>query len=93
MTGTLPGPVVFANTYGINDYEQAITFGNTLSFVLSFLNTAPFVSSGTLGSSDFSLGLFSDAFGASPLITPTGTVFTASLVDNGTVVTPVPAAF
>ncbi len=93
VTGTLPGPVVFANTYGINDYEQAITFGNTLSFVLSFLNTAPFVSSGTLGSSDFSLGLFSDAFGASPLITPTGTVFTASLVDNGTVVTPVPAAF
>ena len=47
-----------------------------------------------MGSSDFSLGLFSDAFGASRLlITPTGTVFTASLVDNGTVVTPVPAAF
>ena len=63
VTGTLPGPVVFANTYGINDYEQAITFGNALSFVLSFLNTAPFVSSGTLGSSDFSLGLLSDAFG------------------------------
>lgn len=93
VTGTLPGPVVFANTYGINDYEQEITFGNTLSFVLSFLNTAPFVSSGTLGSSDFSLGLFSDALGSDPLLTPTGTVFIASLVDNGTVVTPVPAAF
>ena len=36
VTGTLPGPVVFANTYGINDYEQAITFGNTLGFLLSF---------------------------------------------------------
>jgi hypothetical protein len=93
VTGTLPGPVVFANTNGINDYLQAITFGNSMSFALSFLNTQPFVSSASLGSSDFSLGLFSDALGNDPLLTTTGTVLTVSLVDNGTIVTPIPAAF
>lgn len=65
VTGTLPGSVVFANTNGVNDYDQAITFGNSLSFVLSF-NSTPGAPAG--GVSTFSLGLFADALGTTPLI-------------------------
>ncbi len=99
VTGTLPGVVVLANTNGVNDYLHAITFGSAISFGLSFLNTQPFVSSNSLGSSTFSLGLFADALGVTPLLNVTGTsgsvpgtLFMVNLMDNGTVTTQIPAS-
>ena len=65
VSGTLPGSVVFANTNGINDYNHAITFGNSLSFLVSFAST-PGAPAG--GASTFSLGLFADALGGTPLL-------------------------
>jgi hypothetical protein len=108
VTGTLPGAVVFANTNGINDYNHAIQFGTTMSFLLSFSNPAPGGQAG--GSSTFSLGLFADALGNTPLLNTTGTLgsvpgtlFTVSLYNSGIATTqilakqatvvPIPAAF
>lgn len=87
VTGTLPGSVVFANTDGINDYNHAIHFGNSISFNL--LLDSPSFSTASVDSSTFSLGLFGDEAGTSPLLntsdpsTP-GTLFTVSLYNDGT---------
>jgi hypothetical protein len=83
VTGMLPGNVTFANTNFVNDYNQAITFGNTLSFDV-FLN-GPAAGGQAGGSSTFSLGLFQDALGANPLITGDGTLFAINLMNDGTV--------
>ena len=80
VTGTLPGSVVFANTNGINDYNQAITFGNDLSFDL-LLGLIPGAPAG--GSNTFSLGFFSDEGGFNPLFTSDGTLFSIDLNNNG----------
>ncbi len=69
VTGSLPGSVTFANTNGINDYNHAITFGNSLSFLVSFAST-PGTPAG--GVSTFSLGIFGDAFGLNPLLNTNG---------------------
>jgi hypothetical protein len=88
VSGQLPGPVVFANTNGINDYNHGILFGNTLSFGVSFAATAFGAPDG--GSSTFSLGLFSDEFGLNPIYnlqgsnnSVPGTLFTINLMNNG----------
>jgi hypothetical protein len=83
VTGILPGSVTFANTNGINDYNHGFTFGNSLSFLLSF--TDPLIGGLPGGGSTFSLGLFGDESGSSPLITSSGTVFSADLVNDGSV--------
>ena len=86
VKGTLlSGSVVFANTNGVNDYNHAITFGNSLSFLLSFSST-PGAPAG--GVSTFSLGLFGDALGNTPLMnisgTNAGTVIDVNLQNDGT---------
>jgi hypothetical protein len=86
VKGTLlSGSVVFANTNGVNDYNHAITFGNSLSFLLSF-NSTPGAPAG--GVSTFSLGLFGDALGNTPLMnisgTNAGTVIDVNLQNDGT---------
>ncbi len=89
-SGTLsPGPLVFVNGPTVNglagtDYEQAITFGNSLSFQLVFNGLA--VTAPTVKTSSFSLFLSSDGPGASPLLTSNGEV-----VEQDTP-TPIPAA-
>jgi len=91
VSGTLsPGPLVFVNGPTVNglagtDYEQAITFGNSLSFTLVFDGLA--VTAPSVETSSFSLFLSSDGPGADPLLTGSGEV-----VEQDTP-TPVPAAF
>jgi hypothetical protein len=70
VTGTLPGNVVFANTNGINDYEHAITLGNSINFSLLFSSPAPGGQAG--GNSTFSIGLFADGPCGTPLLNTTG---------------------
>ena len=91
VSGTLPATVTFDNGYGtgftqsgINDYNQAITFGNSLSFhvVLNQILNNP----ATDGSS-FTLSMFQDALGATPLKTADGTMFTVNLNSDGTATT------
>ncbi len=86
VTGTLPGSVVFANTNGINDYNHAIQFGSSISFVLALNNAT---SNNNSGTSTFSLGLFADAAGSTPLVNVNGgnyagTLLTIDLANNGT---------
>jgi hypothetical protein len=83
--GTLPGNVVFANTNAINDYNHAITFGNSLSFLVTLSSAS---TSTTSGVSTLSLSLFADASGSTPLLNVNGgnyagTVATINLHDNG----------
>lgn len=92
VSGTLPSSVVLANTNGANDYLQAVTFGNTMSFSLSLLNTQAFTQPPYQGGSVFSFSLSSDALGSNPLITPSGTLFTVTLNDDGTTTTAIEAA-
>ena len=84
VTGTLANDVAFTNTNGDNDYNQAIHFGNQLGFLLSFSDP---LAGSLAGGSIFSLGLFSDALGDKPLITGDGTLFSASLINDGSVIT------
>jgi hypothetical protein len=105
VSGTLPGSVVFANTNGVNDYNHAMTtFGNTISF--DVLLSTPASGGPSYGSTTFSLGIFADAFGNTPLLNVNGgnyagTLFTISLNNDGTGeyqtmadtnVTPIPAS-
>lgn len=100
-TGTLPGELTIANTNAVlNDYNQAITFGNSISFtlVLDTLGAPDPMSSAT-----FSFWLSQDAAGAIPLLTADGLLFTVDVNGNGVAgmpnvlasqvnVVPVPAA-
>jgi len=67
--GTLPSNVTFTNTNPVNDYNQAITFGNSLSFLVSFAST-PAVN--TPAVSTLSFGLFADNGGSTPLLNTNG---------------------
>jgi hypothetical protein len=94
VSGTLPGSVLFANLNPVNDYNQAITFGSTITFLLSLSGPLP---GGTAGStSTFSIGLFADGPGTIPLINTTGpyagTAFTVDQYSNGTAATTVMAS-
>lgn len=81
VTGILPDVVDFANRNQINDYNQAITFGDAISFVLD-LNLSvldPFYTN------TFSMWLAQDAEGTVPLQTPSGELFEVNLFGDGTV--------
>lgn len=86
VTGTLP-TVSFANTNAVNDYNQAITFGNSLSFNLVLNQTG----SDAFAGSTFTLGLYQDALGMSPLKTADGTLATFYLNGDGTTTAPLVA--
>jgi hypothetical protein len=75
VTGTLPGTVTFANTNNINDYNQAISFGDKISFDLVLNQTGIDPASG----STFLMGLYQDAAGATPLVTSDGFVFAVNV--------------
>lgn len=99
VTGKLPNSVYFANTNGTNDYNHGITFGSDLKFSVAFASTS--FGATNNGNSTFSLGLFSDEAGLSPLVS---TLFTIDLNNDATTVvgalangvdvtpTPIPAA-
>jgi hypothetical protein len=85
VNGTLPSNVVFANTGNDNDYNQAIAFGNSLSFLVSFASTT---ANNPTGSNTLSLSLFGTALGGNPLLNTNGgyyagTVAAITLNDNG----------
>ena len=91
VTGTLPGNVVFANTHAINDYEQAITLGQSLSFLVTFASTTS--SANPSAASGLILGIFADQYGSTPLFNTNpadpnnaGTVATVALYNNGNTV-------
>jgi hypothetical protein len=101
VVGTLPGTVSFTNgNVEVNDYNHGITFGNNFHFSL-LLPTG----TSQIAGSTFSLGLFQDALGYTPLKTVDGTLFTINLNADGTATTvvadagtnvtptPIPAAF
>ena len=82
--GTPPGIVTFANTNAVNDYNQAIQFGNGFGFLLTLAGlgvTAPDIST-----SQFTVSLFSGVGGTGPLLTNDGTVYQVNTP------TPIPAA-
>jgi hypothetical protein len=84
-TGTLPASVSF-NTNAGSDYNQAITFGNSLSFLVSFSSTPS--SAHPSAVSTLSLGVFADNQGATPLLNVNGgnyagTVAAINLANNG----------
>jgi hypothetical protein len=85
-TGLLPGLVEFVTDYSsinIVGYNQKITFGNSLSFLLTFDEIDP------NGSGTFSLGLFEDEAGSQALKNLAGAdldqAFSATLFDSGVV--------
>ena len=80
VTGTLPGSVAIANRNQINDYNQAITFGDVISFVLD-LNQSVF---DPFYTNTFSMWLAQDADGTLPLQTPSGELFEVNLFGDGT---------
>jgi hypothetical protein len=89
VSGTLPGNVVFANTNTVNDYNHAITFGNSLSFLVTFASTPSSKTPSAI--STLSLAIFGDAFGATPLLNTNpanpndaGTVAAVNLNNDGT---------
>jgi hypothetical protein len=88
--GTLTTGAVTLSSGGTiegTDYNHGITFGNTVSFLVSFPSLA---SGGTTGGvSTFSLGLYSDASGITPLLNINGgnyagTVALVNLMNDGT---------
>lgn len=79
LSGMLPNTVVFANTNGINDYNHGITFGNAINFNLLFASNSFGAPAG--GNSTFSLGLYGDENGSTPLLG--GTLFTIDLKNDG----------
>jgi len=85
VTGSLPGTVVLGNANGTNDYNHALTLGSIVDFIVYTANAAN--STGT-GGSTFSVGLFGDAAGLTPLLNVNGglTAGTALMInqfDNG----------
>ena len=82
VTGILPGPLTFTNSTGYNDYFQAFTFGNSLTFLTTFsgntVNKAP-------ASDTFAFSLY-DSTGTTPLLTndPSGSVAEITINPNGT---------
>jgi hypothetical protein len=81
VTGTLASSVVFANTNQNNDYNQAITFGNSLSFDVLVHGTTSALPD---AAAYFSLILNQDAGGTQPLLTSDGVAFTTTLNNDGT---------
>jgi hypothetical protein len=80
VSGSLGSSVVFANSNPNNDYNQAITFGSSLSFLVSLHGST----SATADASSLSLYLFGDAAGTTPLMTAYGQIANISLNNDGT---------
>jgi hypothetical protein len=90
VTGELPAPITINNTSQLNDYFQSFTFGNSLSFVVSFSGPAVDSPNGTSTStSEFAFSTFSDQNGTVPVLTsdPNGISATAVVNLNGSVKT------
>jgi hypothetical protein len=79
-TGALPGTLTFGNSssFGITDYLQGITFGNSFSFDVDY-------STFTAGSSSFSLWVSSDKAGMNPLLTDSGLALVTDLNSNNSI--------
>jgi len=88
VAGTLPGTLAFDNATGFNDYFEGFTFGNTLSFELSFYGPALSAPNGASTSgSTFAFSMFSDAAGTIPALTSdttNGFAFTVNVNLDGT---------
>ncbi len=71
-SGTLPPSVTISNSSAFNDYSDGFTFGNTLSFYVTFDGLAITAPSGTATSgSTFAFSLFNSDFTAALLSTDT----------------------
>lgn len=69
-SGLLPGTLTFDNLTGFNDYFEGFTFGNTLSFDVSFFGPALSAPDGVSTSgSTFAFSMFSDQVGMTPTLT------------------------
>jgi len=85
-TGTLPGSVAFASAG--SDYNHAVTtFGNSLSFLVTLTSTTGANKPSAV--STFSVGVFGDAYGTTPLLNVNdpnvaGTVAMINLNNDGT---------
>lgn len=79
VTGLLPETVTFGNNNQINDYNQAITFGSTISFQLVLTQNVldPYFTN------TFSMWLSQDAAGLIPLQTSSGELFEANIYGDG----------
>jgi hypothetical protein len=81
-TGTLPATLTIANTNAmLNDYNQAITFGNYISFDLAL---ATIGAPDPMSTASFSMWLAKDAAGSIPLQTADGLLFVVDVNGNGT---------
>jgi len=70
VSGTLPGTLTFDNGTALNDYFEGFTFGNVLSFDMSFYGPALSSPDGTSTSgSAFAFSMFSDPDGMTPALT------------------------
>jgi len=73
VSGLLPGTLTFDNGTALNDYFEGFTFGNALSFDMSFFGPALSSPDGTSKSgSSFAFSMFSDAAGTAPALTNDG---------------------
>jgi hypothetical protein len=83
VTGTLPGTLTISNTNVINDYNHGIHFGSLITFNVLLDGAAVTTPSGSDGNL-FTLAVFQDELGMTPLFTPTGTMLTIDLNPDGT---------
>ncbi|HMJ63463.1 MAG TPA: NF038129 family PEP-CTERM protein, partial [Bryobacteraceae bacterium] len=77
VSGSLPGNLTLANSTQFNDYFQKVTYGPSLSFLLSFAGPALSAPDGSSTSgSTFAFAMF-DQTGTNPLLTsdPNGNAF------------------
>jgi hypothetical protein len=84
VTGTLPPAVTIHNTDGFNDYADGFTFGNALSFFVSFDGPAITSPNGTAtAGSTFAFTLFNSDFSGTLLSTdPVNGVLVEGTVDT-----------
>jgi hypothetical protein len=81
--GPLPAALSITNSTQFNDYFEAFTFGNSLSFQVSFTGPAVDSPNGLATStSEFAFSTFSDQNGTIPVLTPDPNGIAASFVVN-----------
>jgi len=90
VTGTLPPGLTMVNSTALNDYFEAITFGSSISFVVTLSGPAIDAPNGTAtAGSTFGVGLYDS--GQSPILTnqalSTGFAGTIDVNLNGTTTT------
>jgi hypothetical protein len=96
VSGTLPSALTFDNGSPLNDYFDSFTYGNTLSFAVSFFGPALTAPDGVSTSgSTFAFSMFSDAAGTVPTLTTdtvNGFAFTTNVNLDGTTTPATPSA-